>query len=52
MGKPNSHQPLELLGMYIHSKVEHNAIPKHRIEAFLPDIHNCVGTPQISLRNH
>jgi hypothetical protein len=51
MGKPNSHQPLEPLGMNLHPKVEYNILPKHIIEEFVPDIHNCVGTPQISLRD-
>jgi hypothetical protein len=52
MGKPNSRQPLELLGRYIHPKVEQNTPPKGFIEEFVPDIHNCVGKPQTSLRNH
>jgi hypothetical protein len=51
MGKPNSHQPLELWDVHTsRSRIE--ALPKHRIEEFMPDIHNCVGTPQISSRNH
>jgi hypothetical protein len=52
MGKPNSHQPLEPLDMSLHPKVEYNTLPKHIIEEFVPDIHNCVGTPQTSLRSH
>jgi hypothetical protein len=27
-------------------------LPKYTIEEFVPDIHNCVDTPQISLRNY
>jgi hypothetical protein len=49
MAKPNSHQPL---GMNLHPKVEYNILPKHIIEEFILDIHNCVGTPQISSRDH
>jgi hypothetical protein len=52
MGKSNSHPLLELLGKYMHPKSEAEDLPKYTIEEFIPDIHNCVGTPQISLRNH
>jgi hypothetical protein len=52
MGKPNSRQLLEPLGMNLHPKVEYNILPKHIIEEFVSDIHNCVGTPQTSSRNH
>jgi hypothetical protein len=51
MGKPNSHQPLELLGKYKHSEVENNTLPKYIIEEFVPVLHKGVGTPQISSRN-
>jgi hypothetical protein len=51
MGKPNSHQPLELWDVHtFRSGIE--ALPKHIIEEFIPDIHNCVGTPQTSSRNY
>jgi hypothetical protein len=49
MGKPNSHQPLELWDVHT-SRSGIEALPKHIIEGFIPGIHNCVGTPQISLR--
>jgi hypothetical protein len=52
MVKPNSHQSLELLGRYIHPKMEPNTLPKGFIEEFVPDIHNYVDKPQTSLRNH
>jgi hypothetical protein len=45
MGNPNSHQPLELLGKYIHPKVELNTLPEYITEEFILDIHNYVGTP-------
>jgi hypothetical protein len=51
MGRPNSHQPLEL--WYVHatrSGIE--ALPEHIIEEFIPDTLNCVGAPQTSSRNH
>jgi hypothetical protein len=38
MGKPNSHQSLEPLGMNLHPKVEYNILPKHIIEESIPDI--------------
>jgi hypothetical protein len=47
MGKPNSHQPLELFEVHA-SKCGIEHLPKFIIEEFVPDIHNCVGTPQIS----
>jgi hypothetical protein len=50
MGKPNSCQPLELLGKYMHPKVEYNTLPKYIIEEFVPVLHNGVGTPWISSR--
>jgi hypothetical protein len=51
MGKPNSHQPLERWDVHTsRSRIE--ALPKHIIEEFIPDIHKCVGTPQISSRDH
>jgi hypothetical protein len=44
MGKPNSHQPLELWD--VHTSISGiEALHKHIIEGFTPDIHNCVGTP-------
>jgi hypothetical protein len=52
MGKPNSRQSLELLGKYVHPKVELETYQNYTIEEFVPDVHNCVGTPQISLKNH
>jgi hypothetical protein len=52
MGKPNSHQPLELLGNVHTSRSGIEALLKHIIEEFVPDIHNCVGTQQISSRDH
>jgi hypothetical protein len=51
MGKPNSHQPLELWDVHT-SRSGIEALPKHKIEGFIPDIHNCVGTPQTSSKNH
>jgi hypothetical protein len=42
MGKPNSHQTLELWDVHT-SRSGIEALPKHRIEEFIPDIHNCVG---------
>jgi hypothetical protein len=51
MGKPNSHQPLELWDVHT-SRSGIEALPKYIIKEFIPDIHNCVGTPQISLRDH
>jgi hypothetical protein len=36
----------------MHPKVEQNIPPKGFIKEFVPDIHNCVDTPQISSRNH
>jgi hypothetical protein len=50
MGKPNSHQPLELRDVHT-SRSGIEALPKHKIEGFIPDIHNCMGTPQTSSRN-
>jgi hypothetical protein len=50
-GKPNSHQPLELWDVHT-SKSGIEALPKHKIEESILDIHNCVGTPQTSLRNY
>jgi folate-binding Fe-S cluster repair protein YgfZ len=51
MGKPNSHQPLELWDVHtFRSGIE--ALPEHIIEEFIPDTLNCVGTPQTSSRNH
>jgi hypothetical protein len=50
MEKPNSHQPLELWDVHT-SKSGIEALPKHIIEEFIPDIHNYVGTPQTSSRN-
>jgi hypothetical protein len=50
MVKPNSHQPLALWDVHA-SKSGIEALPKHRVEEFIPDIHNCVDTPHISLRN-
>jgi hypothetical protein len=47
MGKPNSHQPLELWDV-LTSKSRIETLPKRIIKEFIPDIHNCVGTPQTS----
>jgi hypothetical protein len=47
MGKPNSHQPLELWDVRTSiSGIE--ALPKPIIKGFIPDTLNCVGTPQTS----
>jgi hypothetical protein len=35
--------------MYL--KVEYNTPPNYIIEEFILDIHNCVDTPHVSLRN-
>jgi hypothetical protein len=51
MGKPNSHQPLELWDVHT-SRSGIEALPEHIIEEFIPDTLNCVGTPQTSSRNH
>jgi hypothetical protein len=51
MGKPNSHQPLELWNVHT-SKSGIEALPKHVIKEYVLDIHNCVGTPQISSKDH
>jgi hypothetical protein len=47
MGKPNSHQPLELWDVHT-SRSGIEALPKHIIEGFILDTLNCVGTPQTS----
>jgi hypothetical protein len=46
MGKPNSHQPLELWDVHT-SRSGIEALPKHIIEGFIPDTLNCVDTPHI-----
>jgi hypothetical protein len=43
MGKPNSHQPLELWDVHT-SRSGIEALPEHIIEEFIPDTLNCVGT--------
>jgi hypothetical protein len=50
MGEPNSHQTLELGDVHT-SKGGIEALPRHINEEFIPDIHNCVGIPQISSRD-
>jgi hypothetical protein len=50
MGKPNS--PFRTFGKVHTSKSRIEALPKDIIKEFIPDIHNCVGTPQISSRDH
>jgi hypothetical protein len=47
MGKPNSHQPLELWDVHT-SRSGIEALPKHIIKEFIPDTLNCVGTPRTS----
>jgi hypothetical protein len=44
MGKPNSHQPLELWDVHT-SRSGIEPLPKHVIKEYIQDIHNCVGTP-------
>jgi hypothetical protein len=47
IGKPNSHQPLELWD--VHTSISGiEALPKPIIEGFIPDTLNCVGAPQTS----
>jgi hypothetical protein len=51
-GKTQFSSNFRTFGLVHISKSGIEALPKHVIKEYIPDIHNCVGTPQISSRDH
>jgi hypothetical protein len=52
MRKPNSHQPLEILGKYIPPEETRDLVHKYFVRGSVPEIHNCVDIPQNSSEDH